>query len=1170
LFGFALLLVFAIAVWIAPAMVARTSYVQQLVARNTQDLAATVTVGNVSLGWLSPVVVRDITVQDPNGHPLAQVAALRTEKPLIELAFDSHNLGNIVLEQPRLQLLLKPDGTNLEDALRPWLAKPGPPTEIGCTLEIRDGAVEILEQASGQRWLAEGTNAAVSVPQDHQRPLTLKARTVIQSAGDPPAPCEVELALQRPNQIEGATSPGAGQVMVQTAPLTLQLVGAVARRFATELHLDGTLAGGCTAQWEATRAQIRFDHLRAERFLLTNPVWLGPDELRLASVDLQGELLRENGTWYARNVRLASDLGMLEATGSGVMPANGRDWMPALLAASLQLKADADLARLAALLPHTFRIREATRIVSGRATADLTSQPQDAGQAWNGKLLIHNLAAEHQGRPIGWDQPVELTIAALQQNQMWNVRQLTCRASFLSLAAQGSWAAGNLKLQGDLARFAQETGQFVDLGQLRLAGNVAAEAQWQSSTQGQLTLSGRGTAQSLEIVIPGCRPLREQQLQLQIAASGQLASGRITQIDQGQVQLVSANDQLSLQLTQPVALGPQNVWPVRLQAEGQLASWLPRVQSFLPLTGWEFTGNANLNAEGRWAQELLDLQSVKLNIGDLVARTPSVVIREPAVQLEATGIWNRAAGELRSRSLTLASTSVALRAADVQLQTKDNQLTMTGDMSYRLQLQRALAWLSGSLQKPLDFQLSGETTGRLQLNSTGSVTAAKCTAEVADFVYSTRSTPNSAGGTPADGWRPAWNEPRLQVSADGTYDASQQRISLADLQIAGQALTAAANGTIREPAGRCILELQGKLAYDLQQLVPRLSPQLAAQVQMAGRETRPFQIAGPLFATVDAPSASAAVRPVSTDPAASGARVTLEQMKAQASLGWQSVSVAGLTLGPGNLETQLADGVLTVTPLDLALAEGQLHLAPRVDLGKTPAVLTQDAGPLVQQVRLSPEMCRSWLKFVAPLIADATAAEGQFSVSLEGASLPLTNLAAGNVRGVLNVHSARVGPGPLSQELLTVARQVKAIIDRQPAAANSSAFGQWLELPAQQIPFQMVEGRVHHEGLQLTIGDVVVRTKGSVGIDESLQLLAEVPVRDQWVQNDRYLSALRGQVLQLPVQGSLGRPRVDTQALAGLTRQTVTGAASQLLQQELGRGLDRLLRPPGQQPGTGP
>jgi hypothetical protein len=116
----------------------------------------------------------------------------------------------------------------------------------------------------------------------------------------------------------------------------------------------------------------------------------------------------------------------------------------------------------------------------------------------------------------------------------------------------------------------------------------------------------------------------------------------------------------------------------------------------------------------------------------------------------------------------------------------------------------------------------------------------------------------------------------------------------------------------------------------------------------------------------------------------------------------------------------------------------------------------------------------------------------------------------------------------------------------------------------------MVEGRVHHEGLQLTIGDVVVRTKGSVGIDESLQLLAEVPVRDQWVQNDRYLSALRGQVLQLPVQGSLGRPRVDTQALAGLTRQTVTGAASQLLQQELGRGLDRLLRPPGQQPGTGP
>ena len=101
-------------------------------------------------------------------------------------------------------------------------------------------------------------------------------------------------------------------------------------------------------------------------------------------------------------------------------------------------------------------------------------------------------------------------------------------------------------------------------------------------------------------------------------------------------------------------------------------------------------------------------------------------------------------------------------------------------------------------------------------------------------------------------------------------------------------------------------------------------------------------------------------------------------MKGEASLAWQSASVAGFTVGPGTVDTRLADGVVTFSPLDLPLSEGQLHLEPLIDLKRSPAMLTQGAGPVVKQVRLSPDLCRGWLKYVAPLLADATAAEGQF------------------------------------------------------------------------------------------------------------------------------------------------------------------------------------------------
>ena len=79
---------------------------------------------------------------------------------------------------------------------------------------------------------------------------------------------------------------------------------------------------------------------------------------------------------------------------------------------------------------------------------------------------------------------------------------------------------------------------------------------------------------------------------------------------------------------------------------------------------------------------------------------------------------------------------------------------------------------------------------------------------------------------------------------------------------------------------------------------------------------------------------------------------------------------------------------------------------------------------------------------------------------------------AGNVQGTLNIHAARVGPGPLSQQFLSIAEQVKAVVERRAPQAGANSSGQWLELPAQDVSFQMVDGRVHHRGLQMVVGDV--------------------------------------------------------------------------------------------------
>ena len=110
----------------------------------------------------------------------------------------------------------------------------------------------------------------------------------------------------------------------------------------------------------------------------------------------------------------------------------------------------------------------------------------------------------------------------------------------------------------------------------------------------------------------------------------------------------------------------------------------------------------------------------------------------------------------------------------------------------------------------------------------------------------------------------------------------------------------------------------------------------------------------------------------------------------------------------------------------------------------------------------------------------------------------------------------------------------------------------------------MADGRVEHQNFQIEIGDVIVRTSGYVGFDQSLGLVAEIPIRDKWVQRDKFLRGLKGQTLKIPIRGTLNKPQLDKRIIAWLGQQMIGSAAGGLLEDALDRGLqqglDKLFR----------
>jgi hypothetical protein len=149
----------------------------------------------------------------------------------------------------------------------------------------------------------------------------------------------------------------------------------------------------------------------------------------------------------------------------------------------------------------------------------------------------------------------------------------------------------------------------------------------------------------------------------------------------------------------------------------------------------------------------------------------------------------------------------------------------------------------------------------------------------------------------------------------------------------------------------------------------------------------------------------------------------------------------------------------------------------------------------------------------------------------------------------------------MARELIGLAQQIEALAKRRdPTALAARSQVTLLAIRDQQVNFRVVEGRVHHQNMEFQIDDVTVRSQGSVGFDETLNLTLQVPIQEAWVSKEPLLAGLKGQALQIPMTGTLTRPQMDQRAVASLSQQLLQGAAQQAIGGELNKALDKLFK----------
>ncbi len=1137
-------------IWFAPAIIAGTSLKQRILPAVLPQYPAGMHVGSASLSWTSPAVLRNVTFEDLQQNKFLQVDDITTGETLLQLLLNSDGVHPIKLSGAVIDARFRTDGSNLEDVAAPF-ADPTSTIWPGVALDISSGTLKLSSDQDGSSATFDDLRLSVHKPNEQGVPFEIAAAARTGSGN-----FETQLLWTPPAELDSPAA-GIGELQLETAQLPLQSLRPLLDRISLTEHVAADLTSDFDISWNTAGETAEYKlagDLQTGALELVSVASESTEQLRADYLRCAVETTIAGPVVDVKKFDVDSDLAQVRLAGrTNLQELNfaeiGTSTLTQLAADDLQLQGRLDLAKLAAVLPETLHIREGTKITSGTINWNFTSREQQGRRGWSGDVSASKLTADHAGEVVSWDEPIRLNFSVVPNPSGAAAVRVKCESDFLTASLVGSPGKATVHCKCDLDRLAAEAGRFVDLGSIELHGTLGAIVDV-SRTGDRFTADGQVNVNGLHVAGLQGITLNEPRLNLLCHTSADMQDGQLKKIDEASLQVTTTGYQLDMSLNGPAQWNDEKKSiPLTVNFDGELSGLAAQWKSLLPPDSPQIEGNAKIAAQLDLSPEKIGFRETRVDVEQLSLQSGEFRFNEPRVRIIAEGNYDLERAQLTSSATSLATTAVNVRAKNVDCNFGADSPRLSADVEFNGQLERMLTMADlSTLSEPL---AGGTVTGRMLLTQNGGTSRAQGQIIVDQFVLYDRApgaAPPGPGATLISSRSetpPLWHEPRLVVTSDMTYDPAADSVRIDGVQADGNQWKMLGQGRINELSTQMAMQAAGSIECDWEGLLAEHRTVIGDGIHLTGMRKHQFSVRGPLAAA-------------SGDT--TGAFSLLDQLTGQLQLGWDAADIYGLHAGRAEVTANLGGGVVRVAKLNIPVSGGRLTAAPRVLLMQEPMLFVLPAGPVVENVQLSQEMCGTWLKYMTPMLADATLVDGRLSVAMNSAKVPIEDWQASQLSGELAIHSANVRPGPLAEQFLDVAEQVKAIINRKSSSSIINRDEAWMKINEQTVDFRMANGRVHHDSLEIRVRDVVIRTRGSVGLDETIALIAEVPVQDAWLKNDRYLSALKGQVVQIPITGTLTRPKVDRNVFEALARQIGTAAGTQLLEGEVQNQLQRLFR----------
>ena len=225
------------------------------------------------------------------------------------------------------------------------------------------------------------------------------------------------------------------------------------------------------------------------------------------------------------------------------------------------------------------------------------------------------------------------------------------------------------------------------------------------------------------------------------------------------------------------------------------------------------------------------------------------------------------------------------------------------------------------------------------------------------------------------------------------------------------------------------------------------------------------------------------------------------------------------------MRTKVIDGELRVFRLDEkepVLFLDKLNFTSNVkDHGKG-RQMSMEPTTIVDRYKLTPEVTDHGLALIAPLLANATDIEGAISVRIEELKVNRVNdkSTVETLRGTVTLHDVTSEAGPVASDLFDIFGYVtRRSVPKRVLVARESV-----------VRFHLKDERIHHDGFAFVLPEIApnveLRSSGSVGFDETLDLTLSLNVPESLARTVPAIASLVGQPVEVRVTGTVSKPVV--------------------------------------------